>query len=117
MILVGERPDNEVFDKLFDWPDALIHLPYNSSDIDKIINELDQQPERQDRIRRTNVAQALMRHDWVYRWEAVLKTVGLEPMPELLQRKERLKNLAEAVLQNETTRTRDASERDKSVTV
>jgi len=38
-----------------------------------------------------------MRHDWVYRWEAVLKAVGLEPTVELLQRKERLSRLAEAV--------------------
>jgi len=71
-ILLGERPDNEVFGKLFDWPDALIHLPYDSSKIDEIIHELDSQPERQETIRRTNVAQALLRHDWVYRWESIL---------------------------------------------
>jgi hypothetical protein len=103
VIMVGERPDNGEFERLFDWPDALIHLPYNSSSIDVIINEFDGQPERQDRIRRTNVVQALMRHDWAYRWEAILQTVGLEPKPELLQRKERLRSLAEAVLQSDTT--------------
>jgi Glycosyl transferases group 1 len=113
-ILVGERPDNGLFEKLFDWPDALIHLPYNSSGIDTIMNELDKQPKRQERMRRTNVAQALLRHDWVYRWEAILRAAGLEPMPALLQRKEHLRNLAEAVLQNETAPTHDASERDKT---
>jgi hypothetical protein len=97
-IMVGERPNNEEFGRLFDWPDAVIHLTYDSSNIDTIIDELDRHPERQDRIRRTNVVEALMRHDWVYRWEAVLKTVGLEPMPGVLQRKERLRNLAKAVL-------------------
>ncbi len=102
-IMVGERPNNEAFERLFDWPDALIHLPYGSSEIDAVINELDQQPERQEKIRRTNVGQALMRHDWAYRWEAVLKIAGLEPMPELFQRKERLRSLAETVLQGETT--------------
>lgn len=96
-VMVGERPNNEEFERLFDWPDALIHLPYDSGDIHTIIDELDRQPDRQDRIRRTNVTQALMRHDWVYRWEAILKTVGLEPKPQLLQRKERLRNLAEAI--------------------
>jgi glycosyltransferase involved in cell wall biosynthesis len=96
-ILVGERPQNGEFDKLFDWPDAVIHLPYDSSNIDAIIDELDKCPERVENIRRANVVQALLRHDWVYRWEAMLGTVGLEPMPELLQRKERLRNLAEAV--------------------
>lgn len=105
-IMVGEYPHNGEFEKLFDWPDAVIHLPYNSSNIDTIINDLDKQPERQDRIRRINVAQALMRHDWLYRWEAMLKTVGLEPLPQFLQRKERLRRLAEGVLQSETTRGR-----------
>ena len=111
-ILVGERPNNQEFDKLFDWPDAVIPLPYNSSDIN-IIRELDKQPERQDRIRRSNAAQALLRHDWVYRWETILETAGLEPMPELLQRKERLRTIAAAVLQEGTVPSDDPSERDK----
>ena len=59
-----------------------------------VIKDLDRDPERQDRIRRTGVVQALLRHDWVYRWEAVLKTAGLEPMQGLLKRKERLRKLA-----------------------
>ena len=97
-ILVGERPDNQEFAKLFDWPDAVVPLPYNSSDLN-LMKELDKQPERQDRICRNNVAQAMLRHDWVYRWETILKTAGLEPMPELLQRKEHLRTMAAAVLQ------------------
>ena len=99
-IMVGERPKNEEFERLFDWPEAVIQLPYDSCDIDTVIKDLDGDPERQDRIRRTSVAQALMRHDWVYRWEAVLKTVGLEPMQGVLERKERLRKLAEVVSQN-----------------
>ena len=97
-IMVGERPNNDAFKELFDWPDALIHLPYDSSDIGAVIRELDQQPESQESIRRTNVAQALMRHDWAYRWDSVLKVAGLEPMPALVQRKQRLEHLAETVL-------------------
>jgi hypothetical protein len=111
-ILVGERPNNQEFDKLFDWPDVVIPLPYNSSDVN-LIRELDKQPERQDRIRRTNAAQALLRHDWVYRWETILKTAGLEPMPELLQRKEHLRTIAAAVWQDGTVPSDDRSERDK----
>jgi hypothetical protein len=111
-ILVGERPNNQEFDKLFDWPDVVIPLPYNSSDVN-LIRELDQQPERQDRIRRTNAAQALLRHDWVYRWETILKTAGLEPMPGLLERKEHLRTMAAAVLQEGTVPSGDPSERDK----
>ena len=108
-IMLGERPDNDEFKRLFDWPDSLIHLPYNSADIDKVINALDNEPEKQERMRRTNVEQALMRHDWVYRWEAILKAVGLEPMPEVFQRKELLRNLADLVIQNGKPQTLDVS--------
>jgi hypothetical protein len=96
-IMLGEIPDNEVFPKLFDWPDAVIRLPYDSSEIDLVIRDLDGDPKRQDRIRRTGVAQALLRHDWVYRWEAILDAVGLEPMQGALTRKDCLRKLAEAV--------------------
>jgi hypothetical protein len=65
-----------------------------------LIKALDADPERQNRIRRTGVVQALMRHDWVYRWEAVLKAVGLELLQEGLERKDRLKKLAETVSQS-----------------
>ena len=100
-IMVGERPRNEVFEDLFDWPDAVTHLSYNSNDIDDVIRDLDADPERQDRIRRTGVVQALMRHDWVYRWEAILKTVGLEPMQGALERKDRLRKLVKVVSQHQ----------------
>jgi hypothetical protein len=96
-IMVGERPHNEVFENLFDWPDAVTHLPYDSDEIDDVIRDLDADPQRQDRIRRTGIVQALMRHDWVYRWEAILETVGLEPMQGALERKGRLRRLVESV--------------------
>jgi hypothetical protein len=92
--MVGERPRTEAFDTLFDWPDAVLHLDYDSGEIDRIINELDHQPERLETIRRTNVAQSLLRHDWAYRWETILRTVGLAPLPPLLERKRRLQSLA-----------------------
>lgn len=98
-IMVGERPNTEVFADLFDWSDAVVHLPYDSDDIDTVIKSLDADQERQDRIRRTGVVQALMRHDWVYRWEAILKTVGLKPVQKALERKDRLRKLVEVVSQ------------------
>jgi hypothetical protein len=94
-IMVGEQPANEAFKSLFDWPDVVTRVPYDSRDIDMVIKDLDGDPERQERIRRTGVVQALMRHDWVYRWEAVLKSVGLAPMQAAEERKVRLRKLAE----------------------
>jgi len=96
-ILLGERPDNGQFETFFDWADAMIDLPYNSPDAEAIVRELDQQPERQARIRRKNIQQSLLRHDWAYRWEAVLKSVGVDPLPSLFARKEQLRQLAEEV--------------------
>jgi hypothetical protein len=97
-IMVGERPNTGEFERLFGWPESLIHVPYGSEKINAVIKELDKQPDRQNMIRRSNVAQSLLRHDWAYRWESMLASVGLEPMPALLQRKHRLRDMADAVL-------------------
>ncbi len=109
-IMIGERPANEEFGKLFDWPDAMTHLPYDSEDIDVVIRRLDRDRERQEAIRRTGVVQSLMRHDWVYRWEAVLKAAGLEPMQGVVERKQRLKKLAELVSQSDRLETESCLE-------
>lgn len=97
-ILLGERPRNGEFEKFFDWPDALIDLPYDSPDIDRVLKELDKDPERQEAMRHTNMRQTLLRHDWVYRWEAILKVVGISPLPQMDARKQHLRNLAECVV-------------------
>jgi hypothetical protein len=97
-IMVGEIPNNGEFEHLFGWPDSVVHLPYGSDRIVALIDELEGQPEKQEKIRRMNVVQALARHDWAYRWEKILENVGLGPMPELLQRKERLAKLAELAM-------------------
>jgi hypothetical protein len=93
-IMIGEHPKTEEFERLFGWPDAVVPLPYGSGAIDTIIEELDSQPDRQEKMRRNNVIQALLRHDWAYRWEAVLNTAGLEAMPGLVERRARLDGLA-----------------------
>ena len=95
--MIGAPPKNPEFGDVFPWVDAVVPLPLDSRGIAAVIRELDQQPERQERIRRTNVVQSLLRHDWVYRWEAILTLAGLPPMPELVKRKERLAELAEMV--------------------
>jgi len=96
-VMIGEPSKNEEFGTLFDWPDAVVYLPYGSGSIEKLIAEMDRQPERLQRIRKSNVVNALMRHDWVYRWETVLKAAGLEAMRGLLERKERLQQLASSI--------------------
>jgi hypothetical protein len=99
-INVGERPQNEVYPQLFDWPDSMIDFPYNSTEFEKLIQALDKDPEKEAQMRRTNVHQALLRHDWLYRWETVLKAVDLEPLPILMERKARLRDLAQLAISN-----------------
>ena len=96
-IMIGERSGNEQFEKEVSWPGAVIELPRDSQGIGEAIREMDGQPDRQAEMRSTNVIQSLLRHDWVYRWEAVLRMAGLEPMPQLLKRKETLRRLARMV--------------------
>jgi hypothetical protein len=96
-IMIGEVPQNEEFKKLFGWKDSVIQVPFNSDKIDEVIKELDNQPDRQDKIHRNNVIQSLRCNDWAYRWETILNTVGLKTMPNLTERKERLKMLSEVV--------------------
>ena len=93
-IMIGETPQNDQFKKAFDWTDAVLHLPFGSDNIDTMINELDKDPLRHETVRKTNMVQSLLRHDWVYRWEAILQIAGLQPMPELCERKRHLENLA-----------------------
>lgn len=100
-IMIGEIPRNEEFPKIFHWDDAVIEMPFDSEDIGRIMKELDRQPERQMNIRCNNMTQALLHHDWVYRWETVLGIAGLPPMPALTRRKEELRRRAALVLEHE----------------
>jgi len=107
-IMLGERPDNPMFEQLFDWADAVTHLPYNCEDVAGVIHAIESDPERQDRISRRNVMEALMRHDWVYRWEAVLQAVGLEPTSAMRKRKETLAQLAHFTMTREAEQVQHA---------
>lgn len=93
-VLLGQPPDNEAYARYFDWPDAVVQVPFDSPNIAEIIAELDGQPDRIKQIRKNNIVQSLLRHDWAYRWKAVLDIAGLKPLGALADREERLKNLA-----------------------
>ncbi|MGA1999904.1 MAG: glycosyltransferase [Terriglobales bacterium] len=101
-IMIGERCKNKEFEKIFTWEDCVIKVPFGSEDIGDIIKDLDRQPERQAKIRRRNIVQSLSHHDWAYRWESVLKTAGLEPLPGLIKRKQELAALAALVQADQT---------------
>jgi hypothetical protein len=97
-ILLGERPKhNPEFDALFHWTDAVVDVPFGSEEIALTIQSLDKDPDRQMAICCANVRQALLFHDWSYRWASLLKLAGLEPAPMLVERNRRLASLATMV--------------------
>jgi len=93
-VMIGKCPDNDDFRKCFGWLNPVVELPYNSDDIDKVIQAMDMQGERLAEIRKNNIVGALRNHDWVHRWEVVLNLAELDPLPALSERKKRLEELA-----------------------
>jgi hypothetical protein len=97
-IILGARPQCPEFDECFDWPDAVIEVSPDGSDIVSVIDALDARPDWTRQLRRTNATRCLLKHDWVYRWEHILSTIGLEPPRQLLDRKSRLAGIADAAM-------------------
>jgi hypothetical protein len=95
-VILGSAPQCPEFGQCFDWPDAVVEVPPDVSDIATVIEELEDQPWRVKRIGRTNAIRCLLRHDWVYRWETILSTIGMESSPQLHERKARLGAIAAA---------------------
>jgi hypothetical protein len=93
-VLIGEPPRSEEFRKQFDWADAVIRLPFDSADVGAILEKLEDDPGRLARIRRENVRQAALRHDWVHRVRTVFETLGMQPTPAMRAREEQLRSLA-----------------------
>lgn len=93
-VMIGEVPENQAFDEEFDWPNAVIPMPFDAANINEIMAELDSQPSVIEDIRRNSVIRSLERNDWAYCWEKVLDLAGLESTPEFEARKKKLKRLA-----------------------
>ena len=93
-VMLGEPPGTSQFEAQFDWPDALIRLPFDSPEIMQLLAELDADPERLSRMQRSNVRNAALRHDWVHRVREVYEVLGLPATAGMLAREERLRALA-----------------------
>jgi hypothetical protein len=93
-VMIGEAPRVDSFDQQFDWADAVIHVPFDSPDIIRILSQLDADPARLARIRRTNIINAAMRHDWLYRVRTVFDTFHMPHTPAMFERQQRLQALA-----------------------
>lgn len=93
-VMVGDPPAVASFQENFDWPDAVVRLPYGSAEVAPLLDGLLGDPERLARIRAANLKHSLERHDWSNRWWQILHWLGLEPLPALGARRERLRQIA-----------------------
>jgi hypothetical protein len=96
-VMIGMPPAGEAFPRYFDWEDAVVKFDFTTTNVVDAIAELDAQPERLEHIRRRNVANSLLKHDWVYRWREMLATLDLEPSPAMIKREQCLQELAQEV--------------------
>lgn len=96
-VLMGDAPTTEEFRAQFDWPDAVIQMPFDCPRIENMLAELSANPQRLERASRNNVRNAALRHDWLHRLEVIFDTLGLAPTPGMLERKRRLTELAQVI--------------------
>jgi Glycosyl transferases group 1 len=98
-VILGIPPQSETYTQNFDWQDAVIEVPPDTTNVAEAIAELNAQPERLKEIRKNNVVNSLLRHDWVYRWGQILDRVGLSHTPKMVQRRSDLQSLADMAVQ------------------
>jgi hypothetical protein len=103
-VMIGQSPNGEAFNTLFPWSDAVIPIRPDGSDALEVLAHLDSEPEQVSVISVQNAAEALLRHDWVYRWKELYRVAGLEPSAGMVARERRLKDLAELATSEVTSR-------------
>jgi hypothetical protein len=93
-VLIGQTPECGAFRRLFDWPDPVVQVRADGSDVVERLHELDTQPERLAEVSRRNATEALLRHDWIHRWKEVLAVAGVDAPPGMAAREAKLGSLA-----------------------
>lgn len=93
-VTVGEAPRAEEFERQFNWPDAVIHVPFDSPDIGRILEDLNGDRERLRTVRRNNAREAALRHDWLNRIQVVFDVLGLSPTDGMHARAQQLDQIA-----------------------
>ena len=93
-IMVGEPPRTELFEEQFDWPDATIDVPFDSTIIVDRLAELYGDEHRMREIAAGNVRGAASKHDWLHRINVIFDTVGIAPTDSMLARAQLLDELA-----------------------
>lgn len=85
-VLIGHAARTGAFPALFPWEDAVIPLDYDSDTIGDVLDTLERDRARVERIRRANVTHCLTMHDHAHRAAKILDVAGLAPTPALRTR-------------------------------
>ena len=93
-VMIGQAPDCASFRERFNWPDAVIEIRPDGSDVIEILAQLNADPDRICEISRRNAAEALLRHDWLHRWKRIFEVVGMSPSSGMATRARQLAELA-----------------------
>lgn len=94
-VMIGDAPDCEAYRELFGWPDAVVQVRPDGSDLMAVLGDLNSDPERMAAISRRNATEALRRHDWSHRWSEMFRVAGVKPSPRMAARERRLKEMAD----------------------
>jgi glycosyl transferase family 1 len=94
-VMIGEAPRTAEFKRQFDWPDAVIHVPFDSPDIGRILADLSS--ERLRAVQRNNIREAALRHDWLHRIQVVFDVLGLSPTEGMRARARQLDQIVSRV--------------------
>lgn len=81
--IVGKKPFGQEVAPLMDWENSTIELPDTPSDWIPFLNAILDDEATLAANSRRNYREALLRHDWCYRFRDIFATVGLS-MPETL---------------------------------
>jgi hypothetical protein len=92
-IMIGATPTVSTFREEFDWPDATVDI-YDEEVLLNWLERARREPEQMEQISRRNAIEGLRRHDWIHRWDQILKIAQLEPTQKHFQRQHRLTELA-----------------------
>ena len=96
-LMIGDPPQTTDFQEQFGWNGSVIPAPFHASQIGDLITDLESDRAHTAALRRQNAMQALLRHDWVYRLQTMLDTVGLKPNERMLQREKQLREQADTI--------------------
>ena len=89
-VLLGQAPEGDTFQELFNWPQSVVSVRTDGSDIAETIRGLQAQPRLLQEISARNVFHTVGRHDWLYRWQSMLQLAGLSQSQLLNARQVRL---------------------------